>query len=139
MEGASGLASGIPTRLSRAQGRKFGLTVGIAFAVLGGVAWWRGRATVALGFWVVGGLLILAGLVVPSRLGPVEQAWMGLAHAISRVTTPVFMGVVFFVVFMPVGAVMRLFGRNPLTTHHGNGTAWVSRGEDRRGDLERQF
>ena len=30
----------------------------------------------------------LAALVAPTALGPVERAWMGLAHAISRVTTP---------------------------------------------------
>ena len=39
----------------------------------------------------------LAALVVPTHLGPVQRAWMGLAHAISKVTTPIFMGVVFFV------------------------------------------
>ena len=33
-----------------------------------------------------------AALVVPTQLGPVERAWMGLAHAISKVTTPIFMG-----------------------------------------------
>jgi hypothetical protein len=133
------LATRIPARLSAGEGRKFGLTVGIAFAVLGGVAWWRGREALAGGFWAVGALLILAGLAVPTSLGPVQRAWMGLAHAISKVTTPIFMGIVYFVVLLPVGLVMRLFGRNPLTTHHGAETVWVSRGENRRGDLERQF
>jgi Saxitoxin biosynthesis operon protein SxtJ len=133
------LATGIPARLSAREGRKFGLTVGIAFAVLGGVAWWRGRATVAIVFWSVGGLLMAAGLAVPTTLGPVQRAWMGLAHAISKVTTPIFMAIVYFVVLLPVGLVMRMFGRNPLTTHHSANTVWVSRGQNRRGDLERQF
>jgi hypothetical protein len=139
MEGDVGLATRVPARLSAREGRKFGLTVGIAFAVLGGVAWWRGREVLAVGFWTAGGLLILAGLAVPTGLGPVQRAWMGLAHAISKVTTPIFMGIVYFVVLLPVGVVMRLFGRNPLTTHHRRETVWVSRGENRRGDLERQF
>ncbi len=139
MEGDGRLATGIPARLSAKEGRKFGLTVGIAFAVLGGVAWWRGRAPVAIGFWALGGLLILAGLLLPTRLGPIQRAWMGLAHAISKVTTPVFMAVVYFVVLAPIGVIMRLMGRNSLTAQHRADSIWVSRGNDRRGDLERQF
>jgi len=125
--------------LSAREGRKFGLTVGIAFAVLGGVAFWRGRETVAVVFWVVGGLLILAGLLVPRSLGPVQKAWMGLAHAISKVTTPIFMAIVYYVVLSPIGLVMRLFGKNAMTEHHKDASIWVSRGDSRRGDLERQF
>jgi hypothetical protein len=133
------LATGVPTRLTKREGRKFGLTVGIAFAVLGGVGFWRGRETAALVFWVVGALLILAGLLIPTKLGPVQRVWMGVAHAISKVTTPIFMGIVYFVVVAPIGLVMRAFGRNPLTAHHTQATVWVSRGDNRRGDLERQF
>jgi hypothetical protein len=139
MGGDVGLATGIPTRLSAREGRKFGLTVGIAFAVLGVVAWWRGREPLAIAFVALGGLLILAGLVVPGRLGPVQRGWMALAHAISRVTTPVFMGIVYFVVLLPIGATMRLFGHNALTTHHRGDSVWVARGENRRSDLKRQF
>ncbi len=46
MAGERGLAARVPARLSATEGRRFGLTVGIAFAVLGGVAWWRGRVLV---------------------------------------------------------------------------------------------
>ena len=50
----------------------------------------------------LGGALALAGLVVPRDLGPVERAWMGLAHPISKVTTPIFMGVMYFLVLTPI-------------------------------------
>lgn len=141
MEGDRRLAQRVPVRLTSAEGRRFGLTVGGAFAVLGGVAWWRGHPRAAVVLASLGALLILAGLSVPQLLGPVQRAWMGLAHAISRVTTPVFMGVVYFVVLAPVGIVMRVIGRNPL----GHGVApgkgyWVARSGDRpKGDMEHQF
>lgn len=133
------MAAGIPARLSPREGRKFGLTVGIAFLVLGGIVWWRGHQLVAAGLLSVGGLLILAGLLIPGRLGPVFRLWMGLAHAISKVTTPIFMGIIYFVLIAPIGGVMRLFGRNPMTTHHGSASAWVGRTTGGRSDLERQF
>jgi hypothetical protein len=132
------VAHGIPARLSAAEGRKFGLTVGAAFAVLATISWWRGHETTV---YVLGGLatlLILAGLVVPGQLGPVQRGWMGLALLISKVTTPVFMGIVFFIVIAPVGLLMRLFGRNPIKHKAVNRSYWVRR-TGARGDLTHQF
>jgi hypothetical protein len=39
---------------------------------------------------------------------------MKLAHALSKVTTPIFMGIVYFVVLTPIGFIRRSFGGNPL-------------------------
>ena len=51
---------------------------------------------------------------------------MGLAHAISKVTTPIFMGVVYFLVITPVGFVRCAVGGNPLRAHRG-ASGWVDR------------
>ncbi len=133
------MAKRIPARLSAKEGRKFGFTLGMAFFVFGGIAGWRDHETVSIVLWVVGGSLLLAGLFFPARLGPVQRVWMGMAHAISKVTTPIVMGIMYFVVFAPMGTVMRLFGHNSLTTHHGSDSAWVPRAAGQRSDLERQF
>ena len=39
---------------------------------------------------------------------------MGLALLISKVTTPLFMGIVYFIVLMPIGLVRRLSGKSPI-------------------------
>lgn len=127
MEGDVGLAAGIPAGLTPREGRKFGLTVGGAFALLGAVLYWRGRATASTGFLAVGAVLILAGIAIPGRLAPVHRAWMGLAHLLSKVTTPIFMGVVYFLVITPMGLVMRLFGRNPLAHRSTSDGYWLRR------------
>lgn len=134
------MARSVPARLTAAAGRRFAFTVGIALLVLAGLMVWRGKRVPA---WILGGvgaLLILAGLVAPTRLGPIERAWYALASAISKVTTPIVMGVLYFVVLTPVALVMRLFGRNPLVHSSTDATVWVRRPEgSRRSDLERQF
>ncbi len=131
------MADRVSARLTKAEGRGFGLKVGLAFVVLGGVAWWRGRVHVVAPFETAGVVLIAAGLLVPTRLGPVFRAWMGLGQLLSKVTTPVFLGVVFFIVLAPVGLVMRLTGRSPLP----RGKGWVPRAPDARArtDMLRQF
>jgi len=126
--------------LTAAQGRKFGLTVGIAFLVLASLLhFWRHRETTAAIFGSLGLLLALAALLVPTRLGPLERAWMGLAHAISKVTTPIFMAVVFFVVVTPMGSLMRLLGRRALVHHERDGGFWGAPASGGRSDMQRQF
>ncbi len=114
MEGDVGLADGIPARLSPAENRKFGLTVGTAFAVLGAISRWRGHDTAPYVLWSLGGALIAGGLLLPAQLDVVRRGWMGFAHALSKVTTPIFMGVVYFLVLTPMGVVRRAFGHNTL-------------------------
>ena len=130
---------GIRARLTPAEGRKFGLSVGAAFSLIGGVFWWRGHQTAAIVLWSIGGALILSGLLIPGRLGPVHFAWMGMAHAISKVTTPIFMSIVFFLVLTPAGVIRRIVGRNPLHQRRTNTGYWIAREESGRGDITRQF
>jgi hypothetical protein len=126
--------------LTVAQGRRFAFPVGAAFLVLGALLFWRGRAAIAYGFGGIGIALLLAGLAVPDRLGPVEHAWMAFAERLSRITTPILMSAVFFVVITPIAFVARVAGHRPLTRRPESGGFWVVRGgETRRSDLERQF
>jgi len=133
------LAERIPTRLTAAEGRKFGLTVGTAFLVLAGITWWRDQLLASRIFAALGGVLWVAGLVVPRHLSGVYRAWMGLAHAISKVTTPIFMGLVYFVAIMPIGLIMRVLGRNPIRHRPVNGSFWMPRADHPRGQLTNQF
>jgi Saxitoxin biosynthesis operon protein SxtJ len=135
------VAAGIPARLSAADGRRFGLAVGGSFLALAGLAAWRGHSTEAWVFAVLGGALVAAALVVPGRLGPVQRFWMALATTISSVTTPVLMGIIYFLIVTPTGWVRRLAGGNRLTRTRDATSFWVDRHGDgrRRVDMERLF
>lgn len=141
MGGGGRLETGIPARLNASEGRRFAFTVGAAFLVLAGVLWWRGHSAPAAVFALVGGTLGVAGAVLPSRLTRVHRWWMAFALAISKVTTPVFMGIVFFLVMLPTGLLMRIFVRNPVERQETGDGFWVERpeGPRRRSDLRRQF
>jgi hypothetical protein len=131
------------TLYTAAKGRRFALTLAGAFALLSIIAYLRHRSVT---FDVLGILAVsmgLAALLVPSRLEPVERGWMGLAHALSKVTTPIFMGIVYFVVLTPIALVRRLAGGNPMTHKIQNDTYWIPRTrsepEASRKRMERQF
>jgi hypothetical protein len=134
------VAGSVPARLTASEGRKFGLTVGVAFLVLAGLLTWRGKPVGAAVAGSLGALLVVGGLIVPTRLGPVQRGWMRLAEMISSVTTPVFMAIVYFVVVTPIGWMARLAGHRPLVRQPTDGSYWVTRAPgDRQSTLSRQF
>lgn len=130
----------VPARLSRSEGRRFGLTVGGAFVVLAGIVWWREHDVAATALGTLGALLLVAGVAIPTLLGPVQRGWMSLAHLLSKVTTPVFLGIVYFGVITPIGLLMAAAGRRPMRAVRGATTYWRAReASSRRSDLTRQF
>ena len=134
------MAERVPARLTPAQGRRFGLTVGGAFIVIAMVVWWRDHRSAAMVAGAVGLALAVAGVAIPTRLGPVERAWMGLAHVISRMTTPIVMGMMYLAVITPVGIARRMLGGNPLVHAETDKSYWKTRpAAARRSRMDRQF
>lgn len=122
---------------SRSELRKFGLTVGAAFAVLGTISWWRGHEIPPRVLWTLGVLLFVPGLLFPGVLGPVQRAWMKFALVLGHFNTRIILTVLYYVVMTPVGLVMRLF-HDPLDRKLKDGKAsnWVKR-EQRPVEVER--
>ena len=134
------MAEGVSARLSSAEARRFGLVVGAAFLVLGAAAWWRGRTLVGQVLMGIGGALILFGLMLPRALVPVHRAWMGLALVISKVTTPIFLGIIYFGTITPTGVIRRLFGRDSVRSRTRGASFWVQRTSGReQPDMKHQF
>lgn len=61
----------------------------------------------ALGFAV-------AGLLKPALLGPVNRVWLKISDVLGWVNTRLVMGVIFFLLIVPIGLVMRIFTKDPL-------------------------
>jgi len=93
--------------------RKFGITVGAVFAVLGGVLFWK-HSALAPYLSAVAALLIMIGLALPRLLRPLYIAWMSLAVVLGFFMSRLILTVLFGVVFVPAGMVMRLLHKDPL-------------------------
>jgi hypothetical protein len=98
---------------SRSELRRFGLTVGGMFLLLGVVSWWRGHVLPPRVFWTLGVLLCAPALVAPALLGPVKREWMRAAMVLAEVNGRIILTVLFYGVIAPVGCVLRFF-RDPL-------------------------
>jgi len=95
--------------------REFALVTGGVVAVLFGLFFpWLLESRVPLWPWVIAGVLGGWGLAAPMSLQPVYRAWMKLGLLLSRITTPLILGIVFYGLILPMGLVMRLMGRDPM-------------------------
>lgn len=118
----------MPPAAEKAELRRFGLTVGAAFAVLGGISWWRGHEVPPRVLWTLATLLFVPGLLFPVALAPVQRAWMAFATVLGHVNTRIILTLLYYLVVTPVGFVMRLF-RDPLdrTLADGRTSQWIAR------------
>jgi len=80
------------------------------------IAFWPLVKGLPLRPWALGAAaaFLLAGLLFPHALTPLNRAWMALALLLSRVFNPIMMGLLFYGVFTPIAIIGRLFGRDPL-------------------------
>jgi hypothetical protein len=96
--------------------RKFGLTTGAIIVVLFALffPWVFDMVAMPKWPWIIAGLLWLPALVMPGLLRPVYTTWMKIGHAIGWVNTRIILGVLFYLLVLPMGLVMRLFGKDPM-------------------------
>jgi 4-amino-4-deoxy-L-arabinose transferase-like glycosyltransferase len=109
--------------------RRFGLTVGGMFLLLGLVSWWRGHVLPPRVFWTLGVLLVVPGLLAPAILGPVQRAWMRGGAMLGEVNSRILLTVFFYLVVAPFGLVLRTFVRDPLdrSMRGGERSNWIKR------------
>ncbi len=97
-----------------AQLRSFGLIVAAGFAV---VALWpkvfRGQPPRS---WVLAVALALFTLAVvfPIVLKPFHRVWMAVGEALGWVNSRIILSVVYYVLILPIGAIRRLRGHDPM-------------------------
>lgn len=95
--------------------REFGLMTGGTVAGLFGLLFpWLLDHAWPLWPWVVFGVLALWALAIPRTLRPVYRVWMRFGLLLSRITTPVILALVYFVIVTPMAAVLRLRRNDPM-------------------------
>ena len=106
--------------LDRKGYREFGIVTGAIVAGLFGllIPWLFGKAFPAefpVWPWAVFAVLAIWGLVAPMSLRPVYNVWMKFGLFMGTyIMTPLIMFIVFYGMFMPMGLVMRLFGKDAM-------------------------
>ncbi len=106
----------------------FGALFALFFGLIGGLIWWRFQApTVAYVLWSVAAFITILFYAVRPIRKPIYLAWIHLAFPIGWVISHVAMALIYYLVFTPIGLIMRLLGRDPMERRFERGaeTYWT--------------
>jgi ABC-type dipeptide/oligopeptide/nickel transport system permease component len=98
----------------------------LIFSAIFGVIAWRHYPSIET--YVLSGLsLVLLPIVAfaPIILRPVFKLWLKIAHAVGWFNTQILLSIVFILIFIPIGLIMRLLGKDPMKRKmQSEGTYW---------------
>ena len=116
----------------------------IIFSAIFEVFAWRHYPSI-LSYVLIGLVLVILPIMAfsPITLRPVFKLWLKIGHAVGWFNTQVLLSVVFIVIFIPTGLVMRLFRKDPMKRKLlAEGTYWEPyelEGLKDKNRYERQF
>jgi|SRR5215813_11469689 len=109
---------------SAAELRYFGLVLAAILGVLGAAARWRWHApSVAAGVWSVAVAAAVAYYALPSLRRPLVLVWRAALRPMERAVSSLTLAIVYYVVFAPVGLLLRAAGRDSLERRFDAGAA----------------
>jgi len=121
--------------------RSFGLFLAAGSAALTVLAYRAGDGRDLL-LGALAAFFLLIALILPRILAPARRGWLKLGHRLSWLINPLILGIVYIILFIPIGAVMRLFRRDPMARSYEAAAAsyWIERnGSGWPDDLKEQF
>ncbi len=112
-------------------------------AIFGVLAWKHYPSILSYSFMGVVTVVLPLAVFVPVLLRPVFKLWMKLAHAVGWFNTQVILTVVFILIIIPTGLIMKLLRKDPMKRKIGiEETYWEPYeldGLKDRNRYERQF
>jgi saxitoxin biosynthesis operon SxtJ-like protein len=112
--------------------RKFGLTLGIVFALLA-VLKLVERSNWGMIWSVLAVALIGCALLRPSLLAVPNMIWLKFGLLLHRIVNPIIMALLFFGTILPIGLLMRVLGKDPLRLRLDKAadSYWLPRSDER--------
>ena len=91
--------------------KKFGLTLGIFFGVVGILMYWRGRHAYVI-FLILSLLFDGFGILNPRLLKPVHKIWMTFGLVMNWFVTRLILCIIFYLIITPIALLSKLVGQD---------------------------
>jgi len=88
--------------------RKFGITMGVSFLIVVLLLTIRHKPNL-LPLFSISIIFFISAFMLPALLKPIYILWMRLAFILGWINTRLILSILFYLVFTPIGLVMRLF------------------------------
>jgi predicted membrane metal-binding protein len=96
--------------------KSFGITFAVVFGLIAAWLYWRKHLPIWSVMATAAALFFLAaGFLTPQLLRPINLVWLKFGLLLHKIVNPIVMGLLFYVVFTPMGFIMRLAGKDLLS------------------------
>ena len=73
-------------------------------------------------------IFLVLGLLNSKILTPLNKLWFKFGIFLSKIISPLIMGIIFFLVVSPIGLIMRIFGKDVLNLKYNkNQSYWIEK------------
>jgi len=73
-------------------------------------------------------IFLILGLLNSKILTPLNKIWFKFGIFLSKIISPLIMGIIFFLIVTPIGLIMRIFGKDVLNLKYNkNQSYWIEK------------
>jgi len=77
---------------------------------------------------IISFILLALGVLNSKILTPLNKLWFKFGIFLSKIISPLIMGIIFFLVVTPIGLIMRIFGKDVLNLKYNkNQSYWIEK------------
>tara|TARA_E500000178_G_scaffold174053_1_gene173218 strand:+ start:993 stop:1379 length:387 start_codon:yes stop_codon:yes gene_type:complete len=118
--------------------KNFGVVFSFVFLIIG---LWPLFNYGEIRYWaiLIAFIFLILGLLNSRLLNPFNKIWFKFGILLSKIVSPIIMGIIFFLVVTPIGLLMRIFKKDLLNLRfNSNETYWIKKKED-KSSMKNQF
>lgn len=112
--------------------KKFGMTISfILFSAAIYNYYYSGFNFTGTSIFLLSAFFLMATILNMKLLAQIKTIWLKLGDLLGKITSPIILGVIFYILITPLSMIARLFGRDQLKLKKSrNSSYWQNREDD---------
>ena len=119
--------------------RSFGILFFIVFFI---ISLWPLISREEIVYWalIASSIFLVLGVLNSKLLTPLNKLWIKFGIFLGAIASPIVMGIIYFIILTPIGALMRFLGKDLLKINKSKSltTYWINR-DKQKNTMKKQF
>jgi len=94
--------------------RKFGYFFTVIFSISCAYAYGNALHVTGAIMFCIAIFFLFSAILFPKLLTPINILWFRLGHLLGQITSPIILGIIFFMLITPTSLLLRMLGRDEL-------------------------
>lgn len=103
-----------PSKSNQTSDRNFGILCSLLLCIFSIYSKYKSNEIATLIAFIMSVTLLPISFYLPKILAPFNKAWFQMGYFLSKITSPLILGIIFFAVITPIAVITRFLGRDEL-------------------------